>query len=180
VVPTDAAATWPRQGKPQEGEEKMMKRSFAAVAVAAGVALAVVATSLAARQSTSGIALRGTVGPGFTIKLTKAGRVVKGLKAGTYELTVRDRSAQHNFELEREGGKEREITSVPFVGTKTVTVKLTRGAWKVYCDPHASVMTARFAVGGAPLGRTASTRATDDHGRHAEPGDDGGGDGRDG
>jgi len=157
-----------------------MKRSFAAVAAVAAVALAVVAASLAAGQSTSVSTLRGTVGPGFTIKLTKAGKVVRSLKAGTYKVTVSDRSAQHNFDLERQRGKEREITSVPFVGTKTVTLKLTRGAWKVYCDPHASVMVQRFAVGGALLGSTASTKTTDDHGLHAEPGDDRGGHGRDG
>src|SRR5262249_22357176 len=131
-------------------------------------------------QSTSVSTLRGTVGPGFTIKLTKAGKVVRSLKAGTYKVTVSDRSAQHNFDLERQRGKEREITSVPFVGTKTVTLRLTRGAWKVYCDPHASVMVHRFAAGAALLGSPASRKTTDDHALHAEPGDDGGGHGRDG
>jgi len=158
--------------------QKMVIRSFAAAIAAAGVALVLVATSLGGGSSTSATALRGTVGPGFTIKLAKAGKVVKNLRSGTYKLTVSDRSAGHNFELERQGGKSREITSVPFVGTKTVTVKLTRGVWKVYCDPHASVMVARFAVGGASLANARAT-TTDDRGGHGEPepGDDHGGHG---
>jgi plastocyanin len=152
----------------------MFIRSLTVAAAAAIVALSLVATSLGGGSVSSATALRGTVGPGFTIKLTKAGKVVKSLKSGTYKLTVADRSAGHNFELEREGGKGREITSVSFVGSKTVTVKLTRGVWKVYCEPHASVMVARFAVGGASL-----AKATDDHGGRGElePGDARGGHG---
>jgi plastocyanin len=120
--------------------------------------------------------LRGAVGPGFTIKLTKAGKVVKRLQAGTYRLTVADRSAGHNFELEKRGGTEREITDVSFVGTKTVTVHLTRGVWTYFCDPHKSVTRGRLAVGGVSLSRAPATTA-DDHGGHGEPepGDDHGG-----
>ena len=153
---------------------KMLTRSFAVAAVAATASLALVAPSLGG--SSAAPALRGAVGPGFTIKLTKAGKVVKTLRAGTYRLTVSDRSSAHNFVLEKEHGAERVITSVGFVGSKTVTVRLTRGAWKVYCDPHASVMVSRFSVGGAALtARTATTG--DDHGVHGEPepGDDHGG-----
>jgi hypothetical protein len=155
----------------------MLIRSFTVAAVTASVALVLVATSLGGGSSTSATALRGTVGPGFTIKLTKAGKIVRGLKAGTYKLTVADRSAGHNFVLEKEHGAERVITSVSFVGTKTVTVRLTRGVWKVYCDPHASVMVARFAVGGASLANASGARTTDDRGGHGEPepGDDHGG-----
>ena len=155
----------------------MLIRSLTVAAAGAVLALTLVATSLGGGSANSATALRGTVGPGFTIKLTKAGKVVKSLKSGTYRLTVNDRSAAHNFELERQGGKGREITSVAFVGSKTVTVKLTRGAWKVYCDPHASVMVARFAVGGATLAKAPATPVADDHGGHGEPepGDDHGG-----
>jgi plastocyanin len=156
----------------------MLIRSFTVAAAAAIVALALVATSLGGGSGTSATALRGTVGPGFTIKLTKAGKVVKRLKAGTYRLTVADRSAGHNFVLEKERGTERVITSVPFVGSRTVSVRLTAGVWKVYCDPHASVMVARFAVGGASLTDARAT-TTDDRGGHGEPepGDDRGGHG---
>jgi plastocyanin len=148
-----------------------MFRPLIAAVAASAIALVIVTASLGG--STAAPALRGSVGPGFTIKLTKAGKVVKALRAGTYRLTVSDRSAQHNFVLEREHGAERVVTSVGFVGTKTVTVKLTKGVWKVYCDPHAAVMVARFAVGGASVLPTrATTTGADDHGVHAEPGDD--------
>lgn len=149
-------------------------------AVAIAAAVAVTALGLAATSSggsTAAPALRGAVGPGFTIKLTKAGKVVKALRAGTYRLTVSDRSAEHNFVLEKEHGTERVLTTVPFVGTKTVTIRLTKGAWKVYCDPHAAVMVSRFSVGGAPVSAQATTAPADDHGGHGEPepGDDHGG-----
>src|SRR3954447_10308288 len=147
---------------------------IAAVAASA-VALVIVTASLGG--NTAAPALRGSVGPGFTIKLTKSGKVVKALRAGTYRLTVADPSAQHTFVLERERGAERVVTSVPFVGTKTITVRLTRGVWKFYCDPHAAVMAGRFAVGGAALATTHAV--ADDRGGHgeAEPGDDRGGHG---
>jgi len=154
----------------------MLIRSLAAAVAATAVALLVVATSLGGASAAP--ALRGTVGPGFTIKLAKNGKAVKSLKAGTYRLTVNDRSAAHNFVLEREGGTERQITSLSFVGTKTVTVKLARGVWKFYCEPHASVMQGRVAVGGIALSSRATT-TTDDKCGHgeAEPGDDRGGHG---
>jgi|SRR3954449_5850773 hypothetical protein len=152
-----------------------MIRVLTAAFGATAAALLVVAIGLGGTSAAP--ALRGTVGPGFTIKLTKAGKVVKTLRAGTYRLTVSDRSSQHNFVLERERGTERVVTSVPFVGTKTVTVRLTRGAWKVYCDPHAAVMVAHFTVGSASLAAASATTVADDHGGHGEPepGDDRGG-----
>ena len=167
-------------------DNKMLIRSIAAAVATTAVALLVVATSLGGGSSTSATsatALRGTVGPGFTIKLTKAGKVVKTLKAGTYKLTVADRSGEHNFVLQK-GATKREITSLSFVGTKTVTVKLTRGVWTFFCTPHAPVMRGRVAVGGVSLARTATvarttttTTTVDDHGGRGElePGDDRGG-----
>ena len=113
------------------------------VAVAAAAALATSAWSRPAAAT-----LTGTVGPGFTISLTQGGKKVRTLKAGTYRLVVTDKAAIHNFVIEEEhGGKfEQTVTSVPFTGTKTVTVKLTRGSWKVYCAPHESVMFQKFTV----------------------------------
>ena len=32
------------------------------------------------------------------------------------------------------------------LGTRTVTIRLTRGTWKYYCEPHESVMFGRFTV----------------------------------
>jgi len=163
-------------------DNKMLIRSLAAAVASTAVALLVVATSLGGGSSTSrasATALRGTVGPGFTIKLTKAGKVARTLKAGTYKLTVTDRSREHNFVLQK-GASKRELTSLGFVGTKTVTVKLTRGVWTFFCTPHAPVMRGRVAVGGVSLARAATTATTtttrtttvEDRGREAEPGDD--------
>ena len=84
----------------------------------------------------------GTVGPGYTIRLTRNGSRVRSLKAGRYTFRIVDRSRMHNFVLEKSHGGdfERSITSVPFVGTKQITVSLTRGDWEFYCAPHESTM----------------------------------------
>ena len=54
--------------------------------------------------------LTGTVGPGFTITLKKLGKKVITLKAGTYSITVSDKSNIHNFHLRGPGGVNKEIT----------------------------------------------------------------------
>lgn len=96
----------------------------------------------------SGTRLRGTVGPGYTISLTLGGQKVTTLKAGTYTFVVADRASIHGFTLEQEEGGdfEQDLTSVPATGTKTVTVKLTKGEWKFYCPPHESTMNGSFTV----------------------------------
>lgn len=83
--------------------------------------------------------LTGTVGPGFTISLKRGTAPVKMLRAGTYTFTVTDKAPIHNFVLEGPG-VERDITTVPFVGTKTVTIRLRHGKYKFYCRPHESSM----------------------------------------
>jgi plastocyanin len=90
----------------------------------------------------------GTVGPGFTIKLTSGGRKATKLKAGKYRFVVADKATFHSFVLEQvSGGKfEKQLTSVSFVGTKTVTVTLKKGKWKYYCAPHESSMFGFFTV----------------------------------
>ena len=110
---------------------------------AAALALAVAADVLAATPK-----LKGTVGPGFTITLTQGGTKVTKLKAGTYTLVVSDKAAIHNFVLEKSKGGtfEKTVTSVPFMGTKTVTVKLTAGKYEYYCRPHEASMKGAFTV----------------------------------
>lgn len=111
---------------------------------AAGVALALSSVSGA---RTSVTVLRGTVGPGFTINLTKQGRRVTRLAPGMYRIIVSDRSAIHNFKLEKSGGAfERRATTVGFTGSRTITVRLTRGRWEYYCEPHESSMEGHFTV----------------------------------
>ena len=123
-----------------------MKRAVLLVA-----ALVLVGALIAGPGTSSnevGRQLQGTVGPGFTITLKMAGKKVTKLKAGTYKLVVSDKASIHNFVVEQEkGGKfEKDMTSVPFTGTKTMTLKLTKGEWKYYCAPHESAMFGKFNV----------------------------------
>ena len=89
--------------------------------------------------------LTGTVGPGFTITLKKAGKAVKTLKAGKYTFVVTDKASIHNFEIEGPG-VDKEITGVSFKGTKRVTITLKKGSYKFYCAPHESGMNGHFKV----------------------------------
>jgi len=103
-----------------------------ALAAAAAASLAFAA---AAQASTP--VLKGEVGPGFTIEVKQGGKDVKSLKAGTYKLVVQDKASIHNFHLIGPG-LNKVVTSVPFIGTKTVTVTLKKGKYTYQCDPHAS------------------------------------------
>src|SRR6478672_2744471 len=81
-----------------------MSRRLLATLVVAAAGLAVAGAALSQTQSTA--KLVGTVGPGYTIKLTKAGVKVKSLKAGTYKFVISDKSPFHNFTVEKETGSE--------------------------------------------------------------------------
>ena len=118
------------------------RKLAAAGTLAAGLALA--APALAGQTASTPLA--GTVGPGFTITLAKAGKNVKTLKPGSYTITVKDKSASHNFHIFGPG-VAKVVTSVPFVGTKKVTVTLKKGTYTIQCDPHAqSGMKSTFKV----------------------------------
>jgi plastocyanin len=88
--------------------------------------------------------LKGTVGPGFTISLKKGTAKVRTLKPGKYTITVQDKSSIHNFHLK--GPVNKMITTVAFVGTKTVTLTLKKGKYSYVCDPHVSSMHGSFTV----------------------------------
>src|SRR3954454_2678800 len=112
---------------------------IAVLATVAGI-LAVVAPAANAAPPT----LKGTVGPGFTITLTKGGKRVTKLKAGTYKVVVSDRADFHDFHLRGPGVNK--STSVEWKGTKTWTIKLRAGRYTYVCDPHASAMKGSFRV----------------------------------
>ena len=115
--------------------------------IVAGCATAALAFAASAPGAGTAVTLNGSVGPGFIIKLTKNGKKVKSLRAWTYKIVVTDKSNFHNFQLEKKGGRfERTITSVPFVGKKTITVKLTSGKWEIECTPHEEQMHGTFMV----------------------------------
>ena len=120
----------------------------ALVLVGAAAVGALLLSTVAFGQSSAAKKLKGTVGLGYTISLKQNGKKVKTLKAGTYKFVISDKASIHNFVVEKEkGGKfEKSLTSIGFMGTKTVTVKLTKGRWKFYCKPHESQMFGFFAV----------------------------------
>jgi plastocyanin len=118
--------------------------------IAAATATLATATSLllpaAAPAAPALKTIHGSVGPGFTINLTLAGKKVTKLKAGMpYRFTINDRASIHDFHLTGPG-LNRTLTSVDFTGTKTVVLKLRKGVYRYLCDPHASLMHGSFRV----------------------------------
>ena len=107
-------------------------------------ALAAALAAPAAFAHSSATTLTGTVGPGFTITLTKAGKKVTKLKAGAYVIKISDKATDHNFHLTGPGVNK--STSVGAKVNVTWTVKLKKGTYKFVCDPHASFMKGSFTV----------------------------------
>ena len=116
---------------------------FASVVVGALVSPAV---GLAQNQ------LIATVGTNDSQVITlthEDGRPVNDIPAGTYTITVRDRSSQHNFHLTGPG-VDRE-TSLAFEGTTTWTVTFQNEEQYTYlCDAHPTTMRDTFVTGGGP------------------------------
>jgi plastocyanin len=105
------------------------------VLIACLAAALALAAPMGSMGSTSATRLTGTTGPGFTITLKKGTATVRTLKAGRYTITVRDRSAIHNFRI-KGPGLNKMITSLSFTGTKSATVTLRKGTYIYQCDPH--------------------------------------------
>jgi plastocyanin len=112
------------------------------VAAAAALTLALVPAATPASVTK----VNGTVGPGFTIGLTKGGKKVTTLKAGKVTFVVNDKGSIHNFQLDGPKGFAKKLTDVSFTGTKTVTLTLKKGTYKFYCEPHKSSMFGNFKV----------------------------------
>jgi hypothetical protein len=120
--------------------------AIASLAVTLVVA-ALAASALARTQGTQ--TLSGTVGKNDAYKITllnSSGKLVKTLKAGTYNVVIHDDSTVHNFELDGPHGKSWTFTSVAFKGTKTFKLKLVAGKYKAYCAPHEPIMFQHFTV----------------------------------
>ena len=109
------------------------------------VAAALVALTLTGFADAAVPKLVGTVGPGFTITLKRFNKPLRTLPAGRYAITVSDKSNIHNFHL-KGPGVNKEITTVGFVGTKTVIVTLKKGRYTFVCDPHFTSMLGSFTV----------------------------------
>ena len=100
---------------------------------------AVVALILALPALAATPVFKGTVGPGFTIKMT-----TKPTKAGKIKLVINDRSSVHNFHLTGDGVDV--STDVSGTGEKTFTVTLKPGTYTFVCDPHSSQMHGTLTV----------------------------------
>ena len=119
---------------------KILILLFTAVVVGA-----VLVAGAAAKRSATPV-LTGTVGPAYTISVKMNGKTVKTLKAGSYKLVIHDKASIHGFSLDGPHGFAKDISPVPFVGTKTITLKLKAGRYKFYCPPHEPTMFGRFTV----------------------------------
>jgi plastocyanin len=117
-----------------------MRRKLAPTlaALAALTALVVATTGQAAPAAK--LKLSGTDGPGFTITMSK-----KSVKAGTYDITINDRSAIHNFHLTGPGVNK--ATGVGAMGSVVwKNLKLKKGTYRFVCDPHAGNMKGTLKV----------------------------------
>jgi len=113
------------------------------IAATAGAALMLVVVTSAWASSPK---LIGTVGPGYTISLKKAGKKVTTLKAGKYTFVITDKASIHSFSLDGPNGLEKTFTTVPFKGQKSITMTLKKGSYKFYCEAHESTMFGHFKV----------------------------------
>jgi plastocyanin len=97
---------------------------------AIAVSLAFASGSFAATKAST---LTGTVGPGYTISMSK-----KTVKAGAYTITIHDLASIHDFHLT--GAGVNKVTSVSGTGTTTWKVTLKKGKYTFVCDPHRTIM----------------------------------------
>jgi plastocyanin len=82
----------------------------------------------------------------FTITLVDdKGAPVTSIKAGTYEIKIKDTSAIHNFHLSGPGGIDVK-TTVPEIKETTWPVTFVAGTYTYICDPHPSNMKKTFTV----------------------------------
>jgi hypothetical protein len=90
--------------------------------------------------------LLATVGPKNTITLRSAtGAVLKRVKAGTYSITVRDRTKAHNFHLVGKGVNRK--SGIAAVGTLAWKVKLSAGVLRFYSDRAPKTVKGSIRVG---------------------------------
>jgi hypothetical protein len=131
----------------------------AAVVVAGLLASPASPTSRTLTATLKEVPYTGEFGPGYKLifQLTMNNRPVKHLAVGTYTLVVDDRSRILNFRLTRAngsdvrsvgpGGGTRIVTGVEKKEKRTFTVRLTRGTYVAFSDPHASSIRKTFQVG---------------------------------
>lgn len=116
----------------------MSRRTLIAlVTLGAVAALALASVGQAVPAAT---AIKGTVGPGFTISVTP-----RTVKAGRHSFVIQDKSGIHNWHITGPG-VNRVIGGVSQTGTFRATLTLRKGTYRIVCDPHASAMKTTLRV----------------------------------
>jgi hypothetical protein len=106
----------------------------------------VVATKSSTSSSSVSSALKVTLSGKDALTVTKGGKALKRVPAGTYTVVVSDASAKRDVSLRRIGGNPSQLTPVSFTGTKTVRVTLTPGQWKLFSAANEQGVFAFFTV----------------------------------
>jgi plastocyanin len=83
--------------------------------------------------------ITGSVGPGMTISVSR-----HKVGHGMYTFTVHDKSTMHNWHIVGPGVNRK--TSVSKKVTKTFTVQLKKGTYKIRCDVHPLTMKTQIKV----------------------------------
>jgi hypothetical protein len=84
--------------------------------------------------------LQATVHPGGKLTLTRAGAKISSLPAGRWTLVVHDQSAKNGLSLAKTFGTPETITSAVFVGSRTTTLTLGLGRWRLSSTPGKNVI----------------------------------------
>ncbi len=108
--------------------------------------LAAGALALSAAPASAATQIDGLVGPGFNISVSKGGKKVTSLKAGSYTFKVVDKTNAHDFVLNGPGISNKTITGLKEVATKSMTVTLKKGTYIYFCTPHKSMMQGSIKV----------------------------------
>ena len=104
----------------------------------------------AARAGHPVLIARSGLHDGYTISLrTPGGKLVTRLPAGTYTIVVHDYSKVHNFALGSQTANKRLFTTgIPWVGTRSYTLRLIPGRYAYACSAHFQTMNGTFVVTG--------------------------------
>ena len=81
----------------------------------------------------------------FKIEMKNAAnRKFTTVKSGTYRIKIEDPSSIHDFRLVGPGVNK--ATSVSGKSEQIWTVRLKKGSYRFFCDPHATIMKGSFRV----------------------------------
>jgi hypothetical protein len=107
------------------------------IAVNAGAAVA--APGPTVQSATAVPTIKGTVGPGMTITVSR-----HRAPHGRYRIVVRDKSSLHNWHIK--GPSINKRTSVPGTGRTVWRVRLAPGLYRIRCDVHPATMHTRLRI----------------------------------